>query len=109
MKRMWMLVFGLTMGLSACGGGAEQVSFEGTVYRSDIKTERGSRDQFTVTAKPVSASLAGAREAARYEAITYCINRYGNSDIIWAVGPESPDEALPISNDTLTLQGRCTQ
>ena len=74
-----------------------------------MSTSRDARDEFTVTARPVSASLEGAREAARYEATVYCVNRYGRSDIAWTVGPDSPDAALPIADDTLTLAGRCPQ
>lgn len=95
--------------LGACGPDEDDVSFDGQYYRAKIDTDRGTRDVFTVTARPVSASLIGAREAARYEATVYCVNRYGRSDIVWTVGPDSPDEALTISNDTLTLQGRCPQ
>ena len=95
--------------IAGCGPDEEDVLFDGQFYRSGVKTERGTRDRFTVTARPVSASLLGAREAARYEATVYCVNNFGRSDIIWTVGPESPDEQLTIENDTLTLSGRCQQ
>jgi hypothetical protein len=97
------------LALTACGPDDDDILFDGQFFRASIDTDRATRDQFTVTARPVSASLIGAREAARYEATVYCVNRYGRSDIIWTVGPDSPDEQLPISNDTLTLQGRCPQ
>jgi hypothetical protein len=109
MKVVGIVMAGVLLGLSACGPDDEDVLFDGHFYRSDISTSRDARDVFSVTARPVSASLAGAREAARYEATIYCVNRYGRSDILWTVGPESPDEALPIANDTLTLSGRCQQ
>lgn len=97
------------LALCACGPDQDDIPFDGNYYRAKVQTERATRDVFTVTARPVSASLLGAREAARYEATVYCVNRYGRSDIIWTVGPDSPDETLTISEDTLTLQGRCPQ
>lgn len=101
------------LALTACGGSgggfSEDITFDGQSYRTKLSTERGSRDEFIVTARPVSASLEGAREAARYEATSYCVNTYGSSAIRWTVGPDSPDEVLPISEDTLTLQGTCPQ
>ncbi|MGZ2258304.1 hypothetical protein [Roseobacter sp. A03A-229] len=62
-----------------------------------------------MTAAPVSASLLGAREAARYEATIFCVTEYGSSAIEWVVGPDDADEVLPITNDTLTLEGACPQ
>lgn len=109
MMRLGAMIAGVAVALTACGPDADDILFDGQFFRTKIKTERGSRESFVVTAKPVQASLEGAREAARYEATIYCVNRYGRSDIIWAVGPESPDEELPIDGDTLTLTGQCRE
>ena len=98
-----------TLCLAACSGGREQVAFDGKFFRASLDTDRGSRQDFTLAVRPVSASLLGAKEAGRYEATVYCVNRYGRSDIAWEIGPDDPDESLPISNDTLTLQGRCLE
>lgn len=95
--------------LSACGPDNEDLLFDGQFFRSKLNTERGARADFTLTVKPVSASLLGAREAGRYEATVYCVNRYGRSDINWAVGPDSADEELTILNDVLTLRGTCVE
>ncbi|MEM1076753.1 MAG: hypothetical protein AAF665_19260 [Pseudomonadota bacterium] len=97
------------LALTACGPDEDDLSFDGQYYRSKVKADKNQREVFVVTARPASASLLGAREAARYEATAYCVNRYGRSDIKWVVGPDSPDEALTILNDTLTLQGECRQ
>ena len=93
--------------LAACGPREGDIAFDGQFYRARLDTQRDSRQDFTVEVGPVSASLLGAKEAARYEAVVYCVNRYGSSDISWVVGPDTPDEALRITDDTLTLQGRC--
>ena len=103
--KRWGII--LALALVACGPKEDDVSFDGQFFRSSIDTERGSRHQFIVSARPVSQSLEGAREAARYEATVYCINRYGSSAIKWDVGPDSPDESLTIVDDTLRLQGEC--
>lgn len=95
--------------VTACSGVRDGVTFDGKYYRASLNTDRGSREDFTLTVRPVSASLLGAKEAGRYEATVYCVNRYGRSDIQWVVGPDDPDETLPISNDTLTLQGTCLE
>lgn len=95
--------------LTACGPDDDSFAFDGQYYRAKLNSQRSTPDEFIVTTRPVSASLLGAREAARYEATVYCVNRFGRSDIIWVVGPDSPDEQLTISDDTLTLQGRCPQ
>ena len=57
---------------------------------------------------PASASLEGAREAGRYEAIRYCIDNFGSSDITWIAGPDAEDGTLTIANDRLQLRGTCT-
>lgn len=109
MMRLGAICVTAAVALTACGPDADDILFEGEFFRTKLKTERGSRQSFVVTAKPVQASLLGAREAARYEATVYCVNRYGRSDIIWAVGPDSPDEELQIDQDTLILTGQCRE
>jgi hypothetical protein len=94
--------------LSACGPSEDAIAFDGQLYRTKVR-DLDQRHTFTVTAKPVSSSLLGAKEAARYEATIYCVNNYGSSKIDWLVGPDDPDEAMSIENDTLTLQGECPQ
>jgi hypothetical protein len=86
----------------------DKIAFDGQFFRTGLKKGE-ARHMFTVTAKPASASLAGARAAAEYEAISYCVNEYGSSDISWIVGPETADASLPIDKDTLILQGSCPQ
>ena len=97
------------LALTACGPDEDDILFDGQFFRAKIDSDRGSREDFTVAVRPVSASLTGAREAARYEATVYCVNRYGSSAIQWEVGPDAPDEALPVLDDTLYLKGTCPQ
>lgn len=97
----------LVAGLAGCTD-KKRATFEGHVYKARLSAERGDDRAFTVTISPVSQGLKGAREAGRYEAVKYCIRRFGKSKMSWEVGPDSPEEALAIVDDTLTLSGRCT-
>jgi hypothetical protein len=107
MRRVLVLV-AVAIALVGCGPDEDAISFDGQFFKARVK-DLDERHKFVVTASPVSASLLGAREAARYEATKYCVNNYGSSAIRWDVGPDDPDTAMPISNNTLTLQGTCPQ
>lgn len=87
---------------------ADRVAFDGVFFRSNASKIDRSREDFEVSVSPVSASLDGARDAGRYEAIRYCIANFGSSDITWAAGPDAEDGTLTISNDRLLLRGTCT-
>lgn len=95
--------------LSACSGDrrADRVAFDGVFFRSNASKVDRKRDRFEVSVSPVSASLEGAREAGRYEAIRYCIENFGSSDIEWTDGPDAEDGTLTIANDRLLLSGAC--
>lgn len=93
--------------LTACTASEDRMFFDDHFYNAKIRKVERQRDVFTVTVKPVSKSLLGAREAGRYEAIVHCVNAFGSSDIIWTSGPDVPAAQLRIEKDTLTLQGRC--
>jgi hypothetical protein len=98
----------LCVGLFAgCTSSEDRIFFDGQFYTAKLRKVERQLDQFVVTVKPVSKSLDGAREAGRYEAVVHCVNLFGSSDIIWAAGPDAPEDQLNIEKDTLTLQGRC--
>ena len=99
----------LTAGLTACGPDEDDILFDGQFFRASIDSERATREKFTLTVRPASASLLGAREAARYEATVYCVNRYGSSKIKWiGASPDSEDADLTIRDDKLFMQGECS-
>ena len=86
----------------------DRISFDGQFFRSKASFEdRSNRETFTVAVRPASASLTGALEAGRHEAIKYCIDTFGNSKIVWAVGPDNPPETYVLDGETLTLSGTC--
>ncbi|WP_238367086.1 hypothetical protein [Mesobacterium pallidum] len=94
--------------VAACGQSPDaRPSFDGKYFRARVSAERDVRQNFFVTVQPVSASLDGAREAARYEAVKYCIKRYGSSDILWSAGPDETPTGYAIDGDAATFRGAC--
>ncbi len=106
-----MLAGIVCLGLAGCdklGFGRDAPTFDGQYFRGSAKvTDRKDRQQFTATVRQVSKSLDGAVAAAEHEGVKHCIRYFGTSEIDWEVGPDTPREALPVSNDTLTFRGRC--
>ncbi|WP_299591628.1 hypothetical protein [uncultured Tateyamaria sp.] len=95
--------------LSACQERrSERVAFDGVFFRATSGKVDKQREQFEIGVSPVSASLEGAHEAGRYEAVRYCIKQFGSSDIVWIEGPDAEDGRLRISGDKLLLRGTCT-
>ncbi len=107
----WGPLLVAAMMLTGCNGffsNREQVKFDGVVFRSKSEIpDKKDKKFFQVTVQPVSASLDGAREAGRWEGTRYCVRNYGSSRISWEIGPDTDVTSLPISDDRLTLRGRC--
>ena len=108
MKFALMLLTAGTL-LAGCSGDDDRVAFDGQYFRAKVSKIDGQRDVFQVTVKDAAKSIDGARAAARYEATKYCVSLYGNSDIIWTLGPDAPASALRLDGGALTFQGRCPQ
>ena len=87
--------------------GAHQ-TYEGVRFRAKLDSDREDRANFVVTVNDAGQSLSGAREAARHQAVEYCIKQYGLSEIDWEVSPDVEDDAaLPIVNGDLIMPGEC--
>lgn len=98
----------LAVGLSACSKKPDaRLRFDGQQYVAKSKKLGDDLADFTSLVGPVSSSLDGALAAGEYEGTKYCIKNFGTSTIIWAVGPETDHGQLVITDDKLTLQGRC--
>lgn len=100
----------LALGLSACGqlSNEDILTFDGFYFRTDVDLfERKVRDHFRVEVRNPQQSLAGAREAGRHQAITYCIEQYGTSAIEWVSGPDVEDGELTFDKDRLVFEGYC--
>ncbi len=85
------------------------ITFDGIYFkaRTGAVDKKVSLADFTTTIQGVSRSLDGARQAGRYEATKYCIEKYGTSKVKWSVGPDTPVDRLSVNEDTLTFSGRC--
>ena len=100
--------------LASCGAterlrSKKGLFFDGHQFRTRAEQVGEEHEEFAVSVFRASQSVAGAREAGRHAAVTYCIKRYGRSEIDWAAGQGPDDKALPrrIVDDTLGLRGRC--
>lgn len=101
-----------TAGRLGIGSGSARkanVEVDGTRYRARAIASKADRRDITVTVTPVATNPEAALDAARYQATRYCLLTYGGSDTVWTVGPDQSLAQLPVVNDSVTLQGRCTQ
>lgn len=108
MKRI-SIGLGMLLVLGACSGGVNQLTIDGQSYSGKARADRDDRAQFVAQAGPASASLENARQAAAFEAVQYCIDYLGTSDIAWINPPDAPEEALLIDNNEVVVQGRCVE
>ena len=107
LRALAKVVFASTL-VAACSGtirNVNAVKFDGHYFAGRASKNSADPHGFSVRIRNAAKSIAGAREAARYEATIYCIEQFGTSDIIWSIGPD--DEAISLSNRSLTLAGRC--
>lgn len=103
------------LAMAATLGGCERAGvfqrnapvFDGQRFRTQVKTERKNRQEFSVTVSTVSKSLKGAIAAGEYKAIQHCIQYFGTSDIDWTLGPDTDPATLPVVNDSITFRGAC--
>ena len=97
----------LTLGLFSCGDRYldNQVAFEGIRFRTNLNQVKGDDFAFNVSVKNAEKNLKGAREAGRYEATKFCIERLSTSDIEWINGPDS--DPLPLQDGNLKISGKC--
>ena len=94
-------------GCSFFGGGRTDNTFDGFHFRGNASAPRDARQRFVASVGPVSRSMEGAIEAARYQGVQHCIRYFGTSDITWEVGPDTPRDALVTEGDRLTFVGTC--
>ncbi|MEM6375353.1 MAG: hypothetical protein AAF686_03880 [Pseudomonadota bacterium] len=95
--------------LAACGQRDEQrVLFDGVFFRTKAKAvDRSDRQNFVVNVPKVARSVNGAREAGRYEAVRYCLENFGTSEILWSIGPDTTDGRLVVDKNDFNFRGTC--
>ena len=81
-----------------------RVPFDGVLFNAKLKVGATKKD-FEITVPRSHRSLIGAKEAGRYEATIYCVNKFGTSDIIWDLSPDDVSEVTP--SKSIFLKGRC--
>ena len=81
-----------------------RVAFDGFMFNSKLKVGLNKQD-FEVTVPRANRSLSGAKEAGRYEATIYCVNKFGTSDIVWDLDPEDVSEVS--YSKSIFIKGRC--
>ena len=97
----------LTPGLFSCGEpySVNQVAFEGIKFKANLSQVKSDDFAFLVSVKNAIKNLNGAREAGRYEATKFCIERLSTSDIEWINSPDI--DPLLLQDGNLELSGRC--
>lgn len=91
------------------GAGKAQIVVDGVRYKARLNTSSEDRRAMTITVTPVATNPKAALRAGRYEATKYCLKNYGGSVTAWTYGPYTPVEDLVITDDTITLTGRCSK
>lgn len=91
------------------GAGKAQTEVDGVRYKARLNTDSEDRRSMTITVTPVATNPGAALEAGRYEATKYCLKNYGGSVTTWTYGPDTPVEDLVVTDDTITLTGRCSK
>ncbi len=108
MMRSATILIVLAVALTACSKKEDAgIQFDGQYFKTKAKKTEDSLADFTVTVTPVSSSFEGALEAGEYEGTKYCIKNFGTSVIKWTVGPKTDPKQIQVTDNTLTLLGRC--
>lgn len=87
----------------------DRILFDGFYFptKASAVDKKATLSHFDVQVKDASASIDGAREAGRYAGTRYCIEKYGTSDIVWSLGPDSDPSQLRVVDGSLNLRGTC--
>lgn len=106
-KRPMIVGLCAALALSACGQAGERVRFDGKYYGAKLSKVGDRREDFVVAVQDPSQGINGAREAGRFEATTYCVKTFGDSDIAWRAGYDPDAGAAVIDGGSLILRGSC--
>jgi hypothetical protein len=93
--------------LAACSERSERVLFDGMYFPAKAKKASDDRMEFEVSVRRAAQGLEAAQAAGRHEGTRYCIENFGTSEIAWSGEAEGEGAAMQMSNDTLSMKGRC--
>ena len=67
----------------ACGESYKdnQHAFDGVKFSASLKAEKNAPEAFSLRVKKAAKSVVGAREAGRYEATKYCVEKFGTEQL----------------------------
>lgn len=95
--------------LAGCDREKDRHLFDGVAFKTKSKAvdRKVTLADFYVEVYKAPLSMDGARQAAQFEGISYCIANYGTSQIKWVQDPLDSEVALPLDGDTAVVNGRC--
>ena len=104
------IFLGLVLAIAAgCGWRENGPRAVDLPYDARLTTGETWRD-FTVLVRAPGATLAQARESARFVATRHCIDRTGFSDVIWVIDPATGDWAVSrTEGGEPVVAGRCAE
>jgi len=103
------MALGLVLAVAACGARDQGPRSVGLPYDARLSQGETRRD-FTVRVRAPGATLADARESARYEATRHCIEQTGFSPVDWVIDPATGDWAVTRTDaGEPVVAGRCAQ
>ncbi|CUH32517.1 hypothetical protein JSE7799_00942 [Jannaschia seosinensis] len=91
------------------GGGLRgtPTTIDGMQFRTRIRADDDDPRAFTAVT-PVGQNFGLAVEAGRTQAIAFCLERFGGSDIAWFVGPDRPLGQIAVDQrGAIVLSGQC--
>lgn len=104
----YLLIFGLTL-LVACTSQDDRILFDGLYFRtkSAAVDRKVTLAEFDVQVRDALRAPQAALQAGEYEGVSYCIDKFGTSQIIWTRGPDAELSDLVFDNETLLMRGVC--
>jgi hypothetical protein len=104
------ILLGLVAAMAAgCGWRDRGAQGVGLPFDARLSTGETQRD-FTILVRAPGATLAQARESARFEATRHCIERTGFSDVDWVIDPATGDWAVSrTEGGEPVVSGRCAE
>lgn len=95
--------------LAACDRLEDRSYFNGRYYPAKANEVDGDLAHFVVAVRRINQGMDGARQAARYESVRYCIKNFGTSEIIWQAPPDRPVGEADVQGGRFVVQGKCVE
>jgi hypothetical protein len=110
MRTTMILGLGVALLVTAgCGLRDQGPQSVGLPYDARLSTGDTRRD-FTILVRAPGATVAQARESARYEATRHCVDQTGFSDVDWVLSPATGDWLVSRTDDGEPIfSGRCAE